>query len=103
MVPSADPLALEPLDPLWLILLGCVVLPLSFLFITAGAKKIPAAEAGLIMLNEAIFGSLLVWLVVDEVPSSTTLICGSIVIATLAIHSYLGLRNSRRLRAAEAR
>lgn len=103
MVPSASPMALQPLDPLWLILLGCVVLPLSFLFITAGAKKIPAAEAGLIMLNEAIFGSLLVWLVVDEVPSSTTLICGSIVIATLAIHSYLGLRNSRRLRAAEAR
>ena len=44
MVPNASPMALEPLDPIWLILLGCVVWPLSFLFITAGAKKIPAAE-----------------------------------------------------------
>ncbi|MDG4719261.1 MULTISPECIES: DMT family transporter [Thalassospira] len=98
MVPGASPMMLEPLDPIWLILLGCVVLPGAFLFITAGAKKIPAAEAGLIMLNEAIFGSFLVWLIIDEVPGKTTLICGTIVIATLVAHSYLGMREARRKR-----
>ena len=96
IAPAADPRLVSGFDMLWLVLLGCLILPLSFVFITAGAKKIPAAEAGLIMLNEAIFGSILVWLVIDEAPSQTTLVCGVIVIVTLATHSYLALRESRR-------
>jgi drug/metabolite transporter (DMT)-like permease len=102
MVPNAHPLSLYPLDPVWLVLLGFVVLPFSFIFITAGAKKIPAAEAGLIMLNEAIFGSTLVWLVIGEVPERTTVICGAVVIATLATHSWLSLRAGKRQRLARA-
>lgn len=91
VAPAATPAALYPWDPLWLVLLGCVVLPLSFTFISMGAKRIPAAEVGLIMLTEAILGSGLVWLFMGEVPSRTTLIAGAVVITTLAAHSALAL------------
>lgn len=98
VAPAATPLALFPWDPLWLILLGCLVLPLSFTFISMGAKRIPAAEVGLIMLTEAILGSGLVWVFMGEVPSSTTLIAGAVVIVTLASHSALALYSSKRRR-----
>ena len=98
LLPSADPFTVTGLDWLWLVLLGFWVLPVSFLFISAGARKIPAAEVGLIMLNEAIFGSFLVWVFIGEVPSQTTLICGTVVIATLVVHSFLGIREVRRMR-----
>jgi drug/metabolite transporter (DMT)-like permease len=72
---------------------------LSFTFISMGAKRIPAAEVGLIMLTEAILGSGLVWLFMGEVPSSTTMIAGAVVIVTLATHSALALYSSKRRRA----
>jgi|TARA_R110001583_G_scaffold91955_4_gene234198 drug/metabolite transporter (DMT)-like permease len=99
VAPAASPLMLFPWDPVWLILLGCLVLPLSFTFISMGAKRIPAAEVGLIMLTEAILGSGLVWLFMGEVPSSTTMIAGAVVIVTLATHSALALYSSKRRRA----
>ncbi|WP_245881318.1 DMT family transporter [Thalassospira marina] len=102
VAPAATPSALHPWDPLWLVLLGCLVLPLSFTFISMGAKRIPAAEVGLIMLTEAILGSGLVWLFMDEVPSSTTLIAGAVVIATLATHSLLALYGNRNRRTVNA-
>ncbi|KZB65075.1 DMT family transporter [Thalassospira sp. MCCC 1A02491] len=98
LLPTAEPFTVTGMDWLWLAMLGFWVLPVSFLFISAGARKIPAAEVGLIMLNEAIFGSFLVWLFIGEVPSNTTLICGSVVIVTLVLHSYLGIREVRRMR-----
>lgn len=98
MVPAADPASAQGMDWVWLLMLGFWVLPVSFLLISAGARKIPAAEVGLIMLNEAIFGSLLVWLVINEVPSQTTFVSGTIVIATLVIHSLLGIRASKMAR-----
>ena len=102
MVPGAHPTEVYGLDWVWLLMLGFLVLPVSFLFISAGARKIPAAEVGLIMLNEAILGSFLVWVVIHEVPSNTTLICGAVVITTLVVHSILGMRAGRRLRATAA-
>ncbi|MBX2830433.1 MAG: DMT family transporter [Rhodospirillales bacterium] len=99
LLPAASPFSVTGMDWLWLLIIGFWVLPVSFLFISAGARKIPAAEVGLIMLNEAIFGSFLVWLFIDEAPSQMTLVCGTIVIATLMFHSFLGIRESRRVRA----
>ncbi|WP_430475062.1 DMT family transporter [Thalassospira lucentensis] len=100
LLPTAEPFSVTGMDWVWLLILGFWVLPVSFLFISAGARKIPAAEVGLIMLNEAILGSFLVWLVIDETPGQMTLVCGTIVIVTLVFHSLLGIRESRRMRAA---
>jgi len=100
LLPGAAPLSPVGLDWVWLLMLGFWVLPVSFLLIAYASRKIPAAEVSLIMLNEAIFGSFLVWVFVNEVPDEMTLISGTVVITTLVIHSLLGLRASKRARAA---
>jgi drug/metabolite transporter (DMT)-like permease len=99
LLTGAEPLSPTGLDWLWLLVLGFWVLPVSFLMISYASRRIPAAEVSLIMLNEAIFGSFLVWVFVHEVPDEMTLISGTVVIATLVIHSLLGLRASKRARA----
>ncbi|AXO14600.1 DMT family transporter [Thalassospira indica] len=96
LLPGAAPLSPVGLDWVWLLMLGFWVLPVSFLLIAHASRKIPAAEVSLIMLNEAIFGSFLVWVFVNEVPDEMTLISGAVVITTLVIHSLLGLRASKR-------
>ncbi|MDP2697047.1 DMT family transporter [Thalassospira sp.] len=98
VAPMSHPAAIAGLDFVWLLLLGCLVLPLSFTLISRGAKHIPAAEVGLIMLAEAIFGSILVWIFIGEVPTAVTFIAGGIVIATLALHSLMALRDHRQRR-----
>jgi len=98
LLPGAAPLSPVGLDWVWLLMLGFWVLPVSFLLIAYASRKIPAAEVSLIMLNEAIFGSFLVWVFVNEVPDEMTLISGTVVITTLVIHSLLGLRASKRAR-----
>ena len=99
MVPGAEPLSAQGMDWVWLLVLGFWVLPVSFVLISAGARKIPAAEVGLIMLNEAMLGPFLVWLFINEVPEKTTFVAGAVVIATLVVHSLLGMRASRQRRA----
>lgn len=96
LLPGAEPLSPVGLDWVWLLMLGFWVLPVSFLLIADASRKIPAAEVSLIMLNEAIIGSFLVWVFVNEVPDEMTLISGTVVITTLVIHSLLGLRASKR-------
>ncbi|BDW96429.1 membrane protein [Thalassospira tepidiphila] len=96
LLPGAAPLSPVGLDWVWLLMLGFWVLPVSFLLIAYASRKIPAAEVSLIMLNEAILGSFLVWVFVNEVPDEMTLISGTVVITTLVIHSLLGLRASKR-------
>ncbi|MBO6803690.1 MAG: DMT family transporter [Thalassospira sp.] len=100
LLPGAEPLSPVGLDWVWLLMLGFWVLPVSFLLIAYASRKIPAAEVSLIMLNEAILGSFLVWVFVNEVPDEMTLISGTVVITTLVIHSLLGLRASKPARAA---
>jgi drug/metabolite transporter (DMT)-like permease len=98
MLPGADPFVVRGMDWVWLLMLGFWVLPVSFLLISAASRKIPAAEVSLIMLNEAILGSFLVWLFIHEVPSQITFISGAVVIVTLVTHSYLGMRAAKRAR-----
>ncbi len=100
LLPGAAPLSPVGLDWVWLLMLGFWVLPVSFLLIAYASRKIPAAEVSLIMLNEAIFGSFLVWVFVQEVPDEMTLMSGTVVISTLVVHSLLGLRASKRARSA---
>jgi len=65
---------------------------MAFVLLGLGAKYIPSAEVSLLMLLETTIGPIWVWLVVDEVPSENALLGGAIVVTTLALHAYAGLR-----------
>ena len=70
----------------------CVAIP--FVLVTIAPRFIPAAEVNLFFLLETIIGPLWVWLIIREQPSIETLYGGAIIIATIAIHSFLKLKKS---------
>lgn len=75
-----------------MLLLGFIVLPLSFGLITLGPRTLPAPEVALLMLLETVLGPLWVWMVIDEVPSDTTIVGGIVVISAVALLSAWRLR-----------
>ena len=70
----------------------CVAIP--FVLVTIAPRFIPAAEVNLFFLLETIIGPIWVWLIIKEQPSIETLQGGVVIIITIAIHSFLKLRNS---------
>ena len=70
----------------------CVAVP--FVLVTIAPRFIPAAEVNLFFLLETIIGPIWVWLIIKEQPTLETLQGGIIIISTIAIHSFLKLKNS---------
>jgi drug/metabolite transporter (DMT)-like permease len=70
----------------------CVAIP--FVLVTIAPRFIPAAEVNLFFLLETIIGPIWVWLIIKEQPSLETIQGGAVIIATIAIHSFIKLRNS---------
>ncbi len=73
---GAEPLSASAADALYIFLLCGMVVPIAFLMISRGPKYLPAAEANLIMLLEAILGPLFVWVGLGEVPSGPVVLGG---------------------------
>ncbi len=70
----------------------CVAIP--FVLVTIAPRFIPAAEVNLFFLLETIIGPIWVWMIIKEQPSIETLQGGIVIIATIAIHSFMKLKNS---------
>ena len=70
----------------------CVAIP--FVLVTIAPRFIPAEEVNLFFLLETIIGPFWVWMVIKEQPSIETIQGGTIIILTIAIHSFLKLRKS---------
>ena len=70
----------------------CVAIP--FVLVTIAPRFIPAEEVNLFFLLETIIGPFWVWLVIKEQPSLETIQGGTVIILTIAIHSFLKLRKS---------
>ena len=87
-----DQIKLENND-LFIIPIMCVVcIAIPFVCVTLAPRYITAAEVNLFFLLETIFGPLWVWMVIKEQPSMETIIGGSVIITTIAIHSALVLK-----------
>ena len=70
----------------------CVAIP--FVLVTIAPRFIPAEEVNLFFLLETIVGPFWVWLIINEQPSIETIQGGTIIILTIAIHSFLKLKQS---------
>ena len=70
----------------------CVAIP--FVLVTIAPRFIPAEEVNLFFLLETIIGPIWVWLIINEQPSIQTIQGGLIIISTIAIHSFLKLKQS---------
>ena len=69
----------------------CVAIP--FVLVTIAPRFIPAEEVNLFFLLETIIGPFWVWVVIKEQPSIETILGGTVIILTIAIHSFLKLKN----------
>jgi drug/metabolite transporter (DMT)-like permease len=85
--PFASPSEIGGGDIGWLAALGIGQIGLGFVLFAAGARLIPAAQAGLITLLEIVLGPLWVWLAEDERPSTLTLVGGAVVIVAIVIQT----------------
>ncbi len=92
---GAQPLTVTPVDAGYLLLLGGLLLPVSFAMITLGPRYLPAPEVSLILLVETVLGPIWVWLALGEVPQTTTLIAGLLIVGTLLTHTLLSLRDAK--------
>jgi drug/metabolite transporter (DMT)-like permease len=101
LLAGAQPLSVSPTDMTYLIILGGIVLPVSFTLITMGPRYLPAPEVSLILLTETILGPIWVWLAINEVPQATTMVAGALIISTLALHTFMSLWATRQHRVTE--
>jgi len=92
---GAQPLAVAPQDAGLLLLLGGVILPISFAMITLSPRYLQAPEVSLILLIETVLGPIWVWLALSEIPHVKTLIAGALILGTLLIHTSFSLRKAQ--------
>src|SRR5207253_917165 len=85
--PFASPGQIGGRDLLLLVGLGVGQIGLGLIFLTIGARLIPAAEVALITLLEIVLGPLWVWIFLSEQPSATTLAGGAIVLAAVVVQA----------------
>lgn len=90
--PLAPTLVITPRDTVLLLVLGGIIVPVSFALITLGPRYISASEVSLLMLIETVLGPAWVWLVLGEQPSPTTYAGGAVVLVALISHSIIALR-----------
>ena len=81
-------------------MLGSFQLGLGFLFLTVGTRFIPAAEVALFSMSESVLNPLWVWIGVNEVPGSYTLLGSAIVLVSVIAYSLIAIRNERKSHAA---
>jgi len=93
VMPLASPFSLNATGFGLMLLLGLLLLPLSFGLLTLAPRYIPAPEVSLLLLLEMILGPLLVWIAIGEAVSENTIIGGTIILVALALNAALGLRN----------
>lgn len=95
--PLALPSTPTPPEFARLAFLGLIQLGLGFVFFTAGARSVPAAQALIISLLEVVLGPLWVWFAFGEKPGITVLIGGTIVVAAVIGNalSWVGRRQRK--------
>jgi drug/metabolite transporter (DMT)-like permease len=85
--PFADPGEVGGQDLALLVGLGVGQIGLGLIFLTIGARLIPAAEVALITLLEIVLGPLWVWIALSEQPGATTLAGGAIVLGAVLLQA----------------
>jgi drug/metabolite transporter (DMT)-like permease len=77
-----------PFDSLIYVIAGGILLAIAFSLITLAPRFIPASEVAMFMPLGTILGILSAWLVINEQPSSSSLLGRTIVVLTLFFHAW---------------
>ena len=66
----------------------------GFILITIGSQTTPSAVVGVLMLTEAVFGPLWAWLFINEIPPSSVLLGGGIIIFSILFQTLLSKKQT---------
>lgn len=91
---GAQPLNVTGEEASLLLLLGGIILPVSFALITLSPRYLQAPEVSLILLIEPVLGPIWVWLALGEIPHLKTLMAGALILGTLLIHTRFSLQKT---------
>lgn len=92
IAPLARPLAASHADLFHLALFGVTQLGLGLLLLTTGTQLISATESALISALDTPLAPIWVWLAFGEVPTSTTLLGGALVVIAVIGHILVEMR-----------
>tara|TARA_Y100000590_G_scaffold419669_1_gene521606 strand:- start:629 stop:1498 length:870 start_codon:yes stop_codon:yes gene_type:complete len=70
-------------------LAGTFQIGFGFIMITVGSRTTPAAVVGVLMLTEAVFGPIWAWIFINEIPPTTVIIGGGIIILAIMFEFFL--------------
>lgn len=92
---GAGDLALSPRDLAICLAMGGGQVMVGFMLLTLAARHAPAAEVTLVALGEVIFGPILAWSIIGEVPAPETLVGGVAVLGSVLVYAGMGLKAER--------
>lgn len=92
---SAPVTTLSDLQFIYIGVIGIVLLPFGFMILTIAPRFAPSAEVQLVYLLESILGPLWVWMVIRETPSTTTLVGGAMLLASVAWFAHSAASEER--------
>jgi drug/metabolite transporter (DMT)-like permease len=92
MLPLATPFIAQPRDVALLAVLGFFQLGLPCMLLVIAARHLSATELALLALLEVLLGPLWAWLGAGEVPASTTMFGGALVLTALVMNELAAAR-----------
>ena len=84
----AGKISISPHDLFLAFTAGFFQIGFGFILITIGSQTTPAAIVGVLMLTESVFGPLWAWLFINEVPPTSVLMGGGIIILSILLQSF---------------
>jgi len=90
----AGKLSISLHDLLLASLAGFFQIGFGFIFITIGSQTTPSAVVGVLMLTEAVFGPLWAWLFINEIPPSSVLLGGGIIIFSILFQIFFSKKTN---------
>ena len=94
-VGPATPFDLDLAQFSWLLIMGVLQMPAASFLLMMAPKYLPSPEVSLFLLIEAVLAPVWVWWAISETPTNATFWGGSIILATIAVHATLTLREDR--------
>jgi len=96
-LPFLSGFAITPTDLALSLCLGIVQIGFGFILITLASRSVPAAQVPLLALSETALSPVWVWLFINEIPTSNTIVGGVIVLLAVLLQGIAGVREQARL------
>ena len=76
-------------------LAGTFQVGFGFILITIGSQTTPAAVVGVLMLSEVVAGPVLAWLFINEIPPTSVIVGGCIIISAIFFEFFSGSKKKK--------